>query len=242
MDLVSVRHRKDEGRSYKGIPIHAAPGVHEAAAEILGRHVLPPATVLDLGGGSGAFAARLCDMGYRAELADLDPPPSISLPSYKVDLNKPFDVSSFGGRRYDSIVATEVIEHLENLQEFLRQVRDLLCDNGVFFITTPNVLDLDSRRRMLTRGEFWLFRRGTLFSTGHLNILPYWLLQEILEKEGWTVRERRFIGCKKRRGWRKFMVPLVNLAFVPFGLGIPLEAAFAPCVAFACSPRKASKE
>jgi hypothetical protein len=95
---------------------------------------------------------------------------------------------------------------------------------------------------MLTRGEFWLFRRGTLFSSGHLNILPYWLLQEILAKEGWTVLERRFIGRKERRGWRKFVVPLANFALIPFGLGIPLEAAFAPCVAFACSPRKASNE
>jgi hypothetical protein len=239
MEPVSVRHRKDEGRCYKGIPMHAAPGVHEATAEMIGRHVLPPATVLDLGGGSGALAVRLRDRGYRAELADLEPPPSIALPTYRVDLNKPFDVSSFGGARYDSIVATEVVEHLENLHDFLRQSRALLCENGVLFITTPNVLDLDSRRRMLTTGEFWLFRRGTLFSSGHLNILPYWLLQEILAREGWTVLERHFIGRKQRRGWRKLVVPLVNLTLIPLGLGIPLQAAFAPCVAFACSPRKA---
>jgi SAM-dependent methyltransferase len=233
---LTVRHRKDQGRWYRGIPIHAAPGVHEAAGALLERYAPPPATVLDLGGGSGALTARLRDRGYMAALADLDPPASAAAPCYTVDLNGPFDTSCFGGRPYDAVVACEVIEHLENPRAFLRGVRGLLREGGILLLTTPNVVDLDSRRLLLTRGELWLFRRGTLFSTGHLSIQPYWLLQEIFGLEGWTIWERRFIGRKERRGWRKLVVPLVDLVLLPFGFGIPQEAAWAPCVAFVCSP------
>jgi SAM-dependent methyltransferase len=236
-----MQHRKDQGRSYKGIPIHAAPGVHEAAGSLLERHAPPPATVLDLGGGSGALAARLRDRGYAAALADLDPPPSAGAPRYTVDLNGPFDASSFGGRLYDAVVASEVIEHLENPRAFLRSARGLLRQGGILVLTTPNVVDVDSRRLLLTRGELWLFRRGTLFSTGHLSILPFWLLQEIFRTEGWTIREMRFIGRKERTGWRRLAVPVVNLLFLLFGFGIPREAAWAPCVAFVCSPEGSNR-
>jgi SAM-dependent methyltransferase len=238
MYTTEIRHRKDEGRSYKGIPIHAAPGVHEALAEILLRHAPPPAAVLDLGGGSGALSARLRDMGYRITLADLDPPAHSDLPSYRVDLNKPFDAAMFGGMLFDAVVAGELIEHLENPCAFLRNTHALLQEHGILLLTTPNVVDLDSRRRMITKGEFWLFRRGTLYSTGHLSILPFWLLEEVLRKEGWIVLERRFIGSKKRRGWRKVVVPVLNIALFPFGLGIPAKAAFRTCVAFVCARNK----
>jgi cyclopropane fatty-acyl-phospholipid synthase-like methyltransferase len=234
VEQIPVRHRKDQGRYYKGIPIHAAPGVHEAVEEMLGRHVQPPATILDLGGGSGALAARLLDRGYQAELADLDPPPAAYLPTYRVDLNSTFDVSVFGGKHYDAIVASEVIEHLENPRGFIQCAGALLNKAGILLLTTPNTVDLDSRRRMLTRGEFWLFRKGTLFSTGHLSILPFWLLQDIFRAEGWIIRERRFIGRKGRKGWRKFLIPAINLALFLVGSGIPMDAAFAPCVAFVC--------
>lgn len=241
MDRIPVQHRKDQGRFYKGIPIHAAPSVHEAAGALLERHAPPPATVLDLGGGSGALTARLRDRGYSAALADLDPPPSPGGPCYTVDLNGPFDASSFGGVLYDAVVASEVIEHLENPRGFIRDVRGLLREGGILLLTTPNVVDVDSRRLLLTRGEFWLFRRGTLFSTGHLSILPYWLLQEVFRTEGWTIKETRFIGRKERTGWRRLLVPLVNVLLLPLGFGIPWRAAWAPCVAFVCSPKASSR-
>jgi hypothetical protein len=62
---------------------------------------------------------------------------------------------------------------------------------------------------------------------------PATVLDLVLAKEGWTVLEKRFISRKECRGWRKSVVSLVDLALAPFGFGIRLEAAFAPCMAFA---------
>jgi len=177
----------------------------------------------------------MADLGYTAELADLAPPPASSVPSYSIDINAEFDRSAVGGQVFDAVVAVEVIEHLDNPTSFLKKVRSILHSEGKFLVTTPNVLDLDSRRLMLVKGEFALFRRGSFYSTGHRSILPFWLLEEILVHEGFSILERRFIGKKDRKGFRRFLTPPINAFLLPFGRHIPWKAAFAPCVAIMCA-------
>ena len=146
------------------------------------------------------------------------------------------------GKRFDAIVAIEVIEHLENPYQFLRKAHALLKPDGVLIVTTPNVVDLDSRRQFLIQGDLWLFPRGCVSGLrqgrfGHLTILPYWMLEEILDREGWHVLARRFIGRKPRAGLIGALAVLVNLALMPIGWRVPLAAAFAPSAAFICVRR-----
>lgn len=44
----------------------------------------------------------------------------------------------FGPRHFDAIVAVEVIEHIQDDQEFVRRLRELVNDDGWVFLTTPN--------------------------------------------------------------------------------------------------------
>src|SRR5438034_5331152 len=49
---------------YDGRLMRCAPGTHEAAAALVTRHIARDARVLDLASGTGAFLARLRDLGY----------------------------------------------------------------------------------------------------------------------------------------------------------------------------------
>lgn len=57
------------------------------------------------------------------------------------------------GRRFDTIVAGEVIEHLENPGVFLRNMRRHLADHGVLILSTPNPFHAGQSWRIWTHGR-----------------------------------------------------------------------------------------
>ena len=237
-NVVPLREKPWWREYYDGRPIHGLPGTHEQASALLKRHLPPPARVLDLGGGEGAFASRLRDEGYEVTLADLDPPEDLGIRTVRLDLNDAPSHRVFDGGSYDAVVCVEVIEHLESPIQLLRSARRITRDGGILLVTTPNVVDLDSRVRFLVGGDFWLFSTTEAAHEtsqfAHIAILPHWLLLELLRRVGWSPRERAFIGRKPRRGWRRLIVPLLSLPLLPLGWRIPREAAWAPSTAFVC--------
>ncbi len=223
---------------YKGIPASVQGGLHESMFAFLEKHVHSGASVLDAGAGYGAMSLRLHEAGYRVEACDAD----ISdwqvsqVPVWELDFNRDLPDAT---KKYDAIIAVEVIEHLENPRKFLRDCGRLLGPGGKLLFSTPNVLSIDSRRIFVTTGHFFSFRRNSIAESGHSTILPYWLLEEMMGLGGYRILERKFMKSKFRRpGYKKVVSVLANLLFLPFGLGIPLGAARGNHVAFAAAVEK----
>jgi SAM-dependent methyltransferase len=212
--------------------------VHEGVYELLSAYVPPPAQVLDLAAGSGAFARRLLDAGYQVHAADIDLEGwSVQdVPISHVDCN--CDVWDLPMKNFSAIVAIELIEHLENPTQFLRVAQQHLDQGGVLIFTTPNVVSLQSRRRIITTGEFAFFGRHLLFTTGHRSLLPFWLAEDLLTSQGYSLLERRFIGHQGmilrpgRRAWMALIVPLIDLLLMVIGRRIPREAGLMTAVAY----------
>jgi len=103
--------------------------------------------------------------------------------TYKVNLNKeklPFKDNSF-----DTVIAGEVIEHVENPSFLLREINRVLEDNGKLIISTPHA------------GYYWEIIRNLFFSSiksmdigEHLsnwNILDF---ERLLRKNGFEVKKK----------------------------------------------------
>jgi SAM-dependent methyltransferase len=79
-----------------------------------------------------------------------------------VDLNSrlPFKSACF-----DGVNLTEVIEHIENQPQLIREIARVLKPDGVVVISTPNVLNVHSRLRFLFTG----FLRGRVRPAHYTN-------------------------------------------------------------------------
>jgi SAM-dependent methyltransferase len=156
--------------SYDGLIMRCAPGTHEAAMNLLRKHVTWPLPTLDLASGSGAFLARLRDHGFTdLDAGEIDER-SFAFPDLKprhVDLN--LDFASQIDRRYGLISALEILEHLDSPRHFLKQVHALLQPGGYLLLSTPNIANWAGRLRFLLRGEHRQFQEHDYHYQRHIS-------------------------------------------------------------------------
>src|SRR5262245_43304760 len=102
------------------------PGLHAVVFEMAARLRTPPARVLALGAGTGAWVNRLTAAGYKVTAFERpNGGYSGSAPLIEGDLNRNF-AEEFGEIRFDLVTCIEVIEHVENPRHLLRSARRLL--------------------------------------------------------------------------------------------------------------------
>ena len=148
---------------------------------------------LDIGAGRGELiqlfkdrfgtVSRACD--YTEELMQL-PGQTVDI----VDLNcqpLPYPDASF-----DIVTATEVIEHLADFRRVVREIHRVLRPGGVCILSTPNILNLNSRLRFLWFGFGNLFgplpvKHSKLYSTGgHINPVSLFYIAHALLDAGFA--------------------------------------------------------
>lgn len=148
-------------------------------------------TYLDIGAGRGelirkfreTFKVRTSVCDYTGEL--------IRVENQKVDiadLNR--DPLPYSDNAFDVVTCTEVIEHLEHYRETLREIGRVLKPGGICVLTTPNILNLNSRFRFLWFGFWNLFgplpiKHSAKYSTGgHINPVSYFYVAHSLIDAG----------------------------------------------------------
>lgn len=168
----------------------AAPNLHETILKIL--HEMKnhnKLKVLDAGAGQGALSNKLHKMGFKVSACDVDDKqflaPRIKCKKSNLNIKFPYKDNTF-----DIIIALELIEHLENPWNFVREARRVLKHNGLIFLSTPNVSHISSRIFYLLFGTFLYFwseryRR----SNGHINPLFIWELKNILASADFKIRK-----------------------------------------------------
>lgn len=208
MKLKDIQH-KISGTStsyanhYKGIPIFSAHGIHERIFEsFLKNSLSKDSSILILGAGAGAFDKRLLDHGYNNVTSTEFIPENYMVQGTKFfafDLNEDFSVLG----KFDAIIALEIIEHLENHFHFIRCVKNCLNEEGVFYLSSPNVESTFSRAKFFILGRLHFFSKEELYHTGHINPVFEHILKFILDQNNLGIEEIFTNGNVWSQVWRQ---------------------------------------
>ncbi|NJK91459.1 MAG: class I SAM-dependent methyltransferase [Blastochloris sp.] len=146
---------------------------------------------LDIGSGQGELIRILrAEMGVCSRACDYTDS-LMRLEGQSVDVaNLNEEKLPYPDASFDLVTATEVIEHLEHYRETLREIHRVLRPGGVCILSTPNVLNINSRLRYFFTGFANLFgplpiKNSALYSTGgHINPVGYFYIAHSLYDAG----------------------------------------------------------
>ena len=170
--------------SYKGLGIHALPGLHNFIAMKAVEYFEPEAILLDIAAGTGAMTLRMRDLGFKVSATDYVPEnfKLDSIPFIQADLNEAF--STAYSKRFQAIVASEIIEHLENPRHFARECFKILEPGGRMILSTPNVENAASKASFIRSGSFLWFTEQDYAEQGHITPLTQWQIDKAFTEAG----------------------------------------------------------
>jgi SAM-dependent methyltransferase len=115
-------------------------------------------------------------------------------------------------KRFDVIVAGEIIEHLSNPGSFLNRCREHLVPGGLIVMTTPNTFSVNN----LVKGL--LFGRVALFHE-HVNAYTVGLLEELLRRHGLEIARVEYF-TERNPGLKNHLFRLLSRLRYPWAEGL----------------------
>lgn len=192
----------DGSQYYKGLRIQAMAEVHVFLARQLLETLPHRARILDVASGTGSFAQRLIDLGFDVHCTSWNQKLRVEAPTYKLNLDEPFSPTDVGGQSFDCVVASEIIEHVENPSVLLRSCRAVLSGEGLLIVSTPNVASIACRLQWLRRGYPEIFNANEVVTNRHISMQWDAGFTQIALTAGFAISARH-IMVELRRPWLK---------------------------------------
>jgi SAM-dependent methyltransferase len=193
---------------YKNLRIQAHAAVHEHIGEYVSRVCHSGARVLDIAAGTGSLTQRLLDLGFQVHCTTWNDKLEIDAPAYRLNLDDPFGLGDVGSVAFDAIIASEIIEHVENPSALLRSCANCLKSDGLLIVTTPNIGYTLARLQTLKRGYPEIFAEAEVKNNRHISMIWPPGFKHIAGVAGLRLTETAFMGggrhypLHKRAGMR----------------------------------------
>lgn len=120
-----------------------APRMLRRWAAILGRE---PASIVEIGCGTGQYCEAWNELGVKWTGVEVNPQMLAFCRAKNMPVEQ-FDECLEGGRTYDVVFMSQVLEHIFEPYDFLKKVGRLLSDGGILHIDVPNHDSLTSLYR-----------------------------------------------------------------------------------------------
>lgn len=143
--------------------------------------------ILDIGCGPGHLLAMLTKKGYKVEGMEISEKLFNALKEkFKVHLAK-VDSRKMKNKKYNFLILNHVLEHIENLEGFVKSLNRLLNNKGRVLIAIPYIYGLIPN---ILRSRWYGLGHGQ-----HLNFFSKKSLKYLFEKEGFRIVEFKILGA-----------------------------------------------
>jgi SAM-dependent methyltransferase len=157
---------------------------HRRLVELVHKYVAPDGKVLDCGVGP-AQSYKLLAADYQMFGVEISSE-AIGLYDFDTSRIKQADLNhgipEFGVR-FDAVIASMILHHLEDPLQFLSQVKDRLAPSGVLLAVHPNISYYKFRLKYLLQGTF------PAISSAHRIFLPPQEFRALLERANFEILE-----------------------------------------------------
>jgi SAM-dependent methyltransferase len=200
-EAVRRRYREDHGEDYLSYELAneasflrlqelslAGAGFYRLEQTLL---PVPPGTerprILDIGCATGTLLEKLRDRGWDVRGIEISGPQAEYARRVRglAVLELPLEENRLPDRFFQAVLASHLIEHLNNPASFVREAERVLAPGGRLYISTPNIAGFQAR----------LFRkrwRSAIFD--HLYLFSVRTLSALLCSAGFTVEKIRTWG------------------------------------------------
>ncbi len=171
---------------------------HAESLSKLSARMVRGSEVLELGPASGYFTRILRRaLDCKIDAIEIDPTMAEKAREHCrdlviADLDHIDWAQTFAQRRYDAIIAADVLEHLRDPERALRHLRTRLKPGGKLYISLPNIAYAGMIFGLLE--DDFRYRAEGLLDHTHLRFFTRTTLEEMLAKCGWGVRWRGEVG------------------------------------------------
>jgi 2-polyprenyl-3-methyl-5-hydroxy-6-metoxy-1,4-benzoquinol methylase len=183
--MIDFYYGRKKPEYYKNLLIKADLNLHDQIAVKIHKEIHHGGKVLDLGAGEGALSERLSDLGFHVTAADKDEEnfKCKNAVFSRINFDNSEEISKFVEKyegQFDAVLGVEVIEHVQDQWQYVRQLMKMAKPGGLVLITTPNTTSWYSRWVFFITGRFHQFADADL-SYGHINPISAWELHLILK-------------------------------------------------------------
>jgi SAM-dependent methyltransferase len=139
-------------------------------------------SLLDIGAGAGAFVHHMKENGWTVEGVEPDPQ-AIERANNQYGIRLKTSPELFGYKQltFDAVTMWHVLEHVHDLHEYVRQIKNICRPGGKIFIAMPNYTSFDADHY----GPEW----AAYDVPRHLYHFSPASMQELMRKHGCTIEK-----------------------------------------------------
>jgi SAM-dependent methyltransferase len=173
---------------------------------------LPAGKVLDIGCATGALLAELKKRGWGTTGVEIcKEEAEYARKERSLDVRSlPLEEGNFASCSFDAVLASHLIEHLNNPGSLVKEVGRILKPGGRFIVTTPNISGFQAK---IFKGAW----RSAIFD--HLYLFSVKTLSELLKRNGFKIEKIKTWGGLAAGAAPKPIKHIADRAAKRFGFG-----------------------